>query len=432
MVGFVIAASSRCSSVGRRGTGSGQKKSWARAHVSDGPIGLPRVAVRASLVKSNRVFEQGVTACWRRALRGASAELGSIPGSPLGERPLAWANGSGDACRRDRGRRPRRAGQQPRQGVLPGPGRDQAGPGPVLRGRGRGSPPGGLPAPHRPQALSRRRHRGAVLPEAGAQGGAGVARHRPGDVPVGPSRRRAVPHRRRPPRVGRQPGVPRPQPLGRAPQRRRPARRAAGRPGPPARRPVLDRPRRGGAGACGPRGARVRRLPQDLGVPRRARERADRAPVGLPRGPAGGARAVAGRRAGDAHDWPPPSGGRRSAATGCSSTTTRTPATGRSRRRTPCGRTRRAGCRARSPGPSWPKPTPATSPSPPSRRASPPWATRRPRSTTCTSRWSRCSSWPPATRPKASATSPGHPTSPSSATNPAASNPASASRRRAQ
>ena len=84
-----------------------------------------------------------------------------------------------------------------------------------------------------------------------------------GHLPERRSRRRALPRRRRPHRLGGEPRLPRPQPLAGASSRRRSPRRAAGRPRPAAGRavrPVRD-VRRGGP--RGPRGARARRVPED-------------------------------------------------------------------------------------------------------------------------------------------------------------------------
>ena len=121
----------------------------------------------------------------------------------------------------------------------------------------------------------------------------GVDRDGPGDLPERAPRRRAVPGRRRPHRVGREPGLPRPQPVGGAPGRRRPPRRAAGRPRPAAGRAVRRRARGRGAGARRARGARVRRLPEDVGVAGHPHQRAHRAALGLHRVPARRARARA-------------------------------------------------------------------------------------------------------------------------------------------
>ena len=223
------------------------------------------------------------------------------------------------------------------------------------RGRRRG--PDRRPRPaDGAQALRRRRREGAVLPEARARTTAPTwIRTRDADLPLRPDRRRDRPRRGGGPRLGRQPRLPRPQP---APGPRRgpgPPRRAAGGPRPGARRALVAGPRGGARDPGGARRRRARRLAEDLRLARDPHQRPDRAALDVPAGPAGRAGAGARRRAAGARRSPPPSGGRRS-ATGCSSTTTRTPRTGRSRPPTPSGRRPTPGSRSRCAGtrcPTW-------------------------------------------------------------------------------
>ena len=162
----------------------------------------------------------------------------------------------------------------------------------------------------------------------------------------------------------------------------REARRVAHRPRPRARvrlRPgAAGRPRR----ARGARRARRRRLPQDQRRPGPARLRPHPRPTTAsptydgPRWPSP-ARWSAARPTTSPHlvaQGPRPP--RRS-----SSTTTRTPATTRSRRRTRCAACPTRGSRPRSAGTRSTTPTPATSPSPRSPPASPSSATCTPTST---------------------------------------------------
>ena len=88
-------------------------------------------------------------------------------------------------------------------------------------------------------------------------------------------------------------------------------------------------------------------------------QRADRAALGIPRGPARGARAGARGRAARPGPGHLASGGRRS-GTACSSTTTRTRATAPSRPATRCARRPTRGSRARSSGTRCPTSSPAT------------------------------------------------------------------------
>ena len=177
---------------------------------------------------------------------------------------------------------------QPGQGLLPGDGPHQAGPRPLLpRGGGRGPGPSAR-ATDDAEAVRRRGRRRVLLPEAGAEGGAGVAsdRHRP--LPERAQRARAVRQRRRPSRLGGEPRGDRLQSLAGAPRRPRPPRRAARRPGPDARGLLGRRPQGGDGRPRRPRRARSGGLPQDLRLARHPRQRAGGARAGLHRGAAGG------------------------------------------------------------------------------------------------------------------------------------------------
>ena len=101
--------------------------------------------------------------------------------------------------------------------------------------------------------------------------------------PSGPHRRGDLPDRDRGAGVVRAHGHDRLPPVAGAPHRRRPPRRAADRPRPPARHDVRRRGARGRRGPRAARGARARRLPEDLGQPRRPHLRADRAALGVHR-----------------------------------------------------------------------------------------------------------------------------------------------------
>ena len=193
----------------------------------------------------------------------------------------------------------------------------------------------------------RERGRGrGVLPEAGPGEAAGLDRDRGAALPVRPHRRRGGGQRRGRAGLGDQPGLHRPEPAPGA--RRRPGSpgRAAGRPGPGARRGMAADPGRGPGGQGRAGRLRADRLAEDLGVARactstRGSSRAGRSPR------CGGRRwRWRGRSSGGRRTWRPPSGGRRS-GTACSSTTTRTPRTARSPRRTPSARSRTPGCRRR-------------------------------------------------------------------------------------
>ncbi len=183
------------------------------------------------------------------------------------------------------GRRARGPALQPRQGVLPQARVDEARPGRVLPGRLRRRPRPRARAPHRDEALRERHHGGPDLAEAGAAEGAGLAPDRDRRVPVGPHGRGARRQRRRPSRLGRQPGRDRLQPLAGAALGPRPPRRAARGPRPHARDRVGRRPPHGHGRARRAGRARPARLPEDVGLEGHPRERPDRAGVGLPGGP---------------------------------------------------------------------------------------------------------------------------------------------------
>ena len=178
--------------------------------------------------------------------------------------------------------------------------------------------------------------------------------------PERPLGRRAVPGRRRPPGVGGQPRVPRPQSVAGAPGRRRPPRRAPGRPRPAAGRPLRRRSATSpgsstrSSTAHGSSASRSSRVPE-----------ASTSTCASSRGgtsPRSGAAALALGRAVEREvptlattKWWKEERGDAS-----SSTTTRTRATARSRRPTPCGTTPKAASRARSSGTSSPTSTPPT------------------------------------------------------------------------
>ena len=138
-----------------------------------------------------------------------------------------------------RDRRPRGRGQQPRQGVLPARRSHQAGPGPLLPRGGRRRA-GRRPRPaDGAQALRRRRREGAVLPEARPGQPARLDAGRDADVPLRSHGRRAGRGRGGRARVGREPGLPGPQPAPRPRRGPGPPGRAAHRPGPGAGRAVV-------------------------------------------------------------------------------------------------------------------------------------------------------------------------------------------------
>ncbi len=222
--------------------------------------------------------------------------------------------------------------------VFPAHRDDQARPGAVLpRGGRRRAARGGGPADD-PQALRQGHRRGGVLPEAGAREAPGLGRRRrAASTPRGTLGQGGRGDGCRGPGLGGQPRLRRPQPAPGPRRRPRPPRRVAGRPRPDARGGLgADRRRR----ARRPRGARRPRSDR--------RGRRPPAPAGFhiyaridpqwaypkvrlaarDRGPRG--------RATGAASWPPADGGRRS-GTASSSTSTRTPRTARSPRRTRCG-----------------------------------------------------------------------------------------------
>ena len=247
----------------------------------------------------------------------------------------------------DRRRRAGGARQQPRQAVLPGARADEARPRQLLR-RVRG---GGRARPARPpdgdEALGRRRGGQAVLPEARARQRAGVAADGDRDVPERPPRARAGAERRRAPRLGRQPRRDRLEPVGGAAHRPRPSRRAARRPRPAAGRRRSHEVRE--VALC------VREVLDEhglLGFPKTSGSRGIHIYVRLePRArlPAGAHARRSRSRARSSGACPaarPAAGGRRNARA-CSSTTTRTRATARSPRPTPCARCPTRACPVR-------------------------------------------------------------------------------------
>ena len=102
--------------------------------------------------------------------------------------------------------------------------------------------------------------RRVLLPEAGAEGRAGLAADRDLHLPERAHRDRARRQRRRAPRLGGQPRGGRLQPASGPPRRPRPPRRAAGRPRPDARGSLEHGPQGGDVRPGGARGARAGRL----------------------------------------------------------------------------------------------------------------------------------------------------------------------------
>ena len=139
--------------------------------------------------------------------------------------------------------------------------------------------PAGDQARHRPAGGEGRR----VLPEAGPQGRSRLPRERRGHLPVRPDRRRDLPDRDRGAGLVRAHGHAHLPPLAGTPRRRRPPRRAADRPRPAARYVVHRRRPRRGRRPGAARGARHRRVPEDLGQPRHPHLRPDRAALGVHR-----------------------------------------------------------------------------------------------------------------------------------------------------
>ena len=208
---------------------------------------------------------------------------------------------------------------------------------------------------------AREGRRRRLLPEARAEGSAGLRGDLPDRVPVGPPRRRDLPDGDRRGRLGRPDGNDHLPPMARAPRGRGPPRRAPARPRSAAGHGLRRRRARGrrGAGAAGR--PRLRRLPEDLRGSRGPHLRADRAALDVHGRPPRRHRLRARARDGACRARSRRTGGRRSAASGSSWTTTRTPATARSRRPTASARSRARPCRRRSPGTSWPRWRPRTS-----------------------------------------------------------------------
>ena len=104
-------------------------------------------------------------------------------------------------------------------------------------------------------------------------------------VPVGPPRGRDLPHGGRRRRLGGADGHDHVPSVAGAQRRRRPSRRAAPRPRPAAGHGLRRRRARRRRGAGAPGRARLRRLPEDLGRPRRPHLRPDRAALDVHRRP---------------------------------------------------------------------------------------------------------------------------------------------------
>ena len=230
------------------------------------------------------------------------------------------------------------------------------------------------------------------------RGRAGLRRDGADPVPVGPPRRRDLPDRDRRRRLGGADGHDHVPPVAGARRRRRPSRRAAPRPRPAAGHGLRRRGarRRRGADAAG--GARLHRLPEDLGRPRRAHLRPHRAALDVhrraPRGDRVRARARA-AAAGRGDDQVVEGGARRAHLRRLQPERARPHDRLGLQRAAEAGR---AGLGAARRGTSCPRSRPRTSPSRRCPRASPRSATATPRSTTPPTRCSRCSTCTSATR----------------------------------
>ena len=183
---------------------------------------------------------------------------------------------------------------------------------------------------------------------------AAVHPHRQHPVPQRPFRRPRRLRRARRRALGRQPRLPRPQPLAGARQRRRPPGRAAHRPRPDAGGHVRARQAAGDAGQRDAEGLRLPRLRQDLRLARHPHPTCASSRSGSTRTRAAPSSPSRARSSGATRRSPPPPGGRKS-ATASSSTTTRTRATAPSpaptrcvRRRTPASRAPSSGTRCRT------------------------------------------------------------------------------------
>ena len=125
----------------------------------------------------------------------------AAPPSTRTHRPLRWRRGHEVPVGRDRGRRPRRPGEQPRPRLLPGPAErcDQARPRRVLPRRRAGHRQRALRAALHAAPLPQGARRPQGAPEAAAAGGAALGRDRAAALPaLEPHRRRALRHRARP------------------------------------------------------------------------------------------------------------------------------------------------------------------------------------------------------------------------------------------
>ena len=180
--------------------------------------------------------------------------------------------------------RTRRGHQARRRRVLPrGRGRHHAR---AARGGRRRSSAG--PRACTRASSSRRARRAAATPSsrsASRKGAPGLRRDRADPVPVRPPRRRDLPDRGRGRRLGGADGDDHVPPVAGARRRRRPPRRAAPRPRPAAGHRLRRRRARRRRGADAARRARLHRLPEDLGRPRRAHLRPHRAALDVHRRP---------------------------------------------------------------------------------------------------------------------------------------------------
>ena len=152
-------------------------------------------------------------------------------------------------------------------------------------------------AAERAGALRGRHPRRVLLPEARTRGAAAVDRGGRAALPVRPRGRGGRAQRRRGARLDGQPRLPRAAPAPGPRRRPRAPGRAAGRPRPDARHRVAADPGRGARRAGGAGRLRPHRLAEDLGLARRARQRAAPSPLVVQRGAAGGAGARARGRA---------------------------------------------------------------------------------------------------------------------------------------
>ena len=173
------------------------------------------------------MHRDAVLACWGRQPRERACEAGAV--ASKGEHVDIEVDGRTVRV------------SNPEQGLLRRARRDQARPRQLLpRGR-RGRPARCHDPTDRDEALPERRRGRPLLPEAGAGEPARLAADGHGRVPERPHRDRAVPGRRRSPRLGREPRVPRPEPVAGARVGRRSSRRAACRPRSAAGRHVRRR-----------------------------------------------------------------------------------------------------------------------------------------------------------------------------------------------